>query len=362
MPDPWMTALPDRPFPYSQADYEDVPCNLCGATDAETVATRDRNGLRVRSVICRRCGLIYLSPRMTAPWYQRYYEVEYRRQMAAYKRGRGLAVPDKVDLDRIYASQVRRGAWLVNFLCQHGVRPPQSVLEIGCSTGGLLRALADAFGARIQGVEPSPEECDYAERRGVPVYRGLFEEFHPSRDDQFDLVVCTQAFNHLLNPRRVAEQARRCLARDGVFFLECQNFFNVCQIRDAVYQAVQIDHVYMFVPDTLQAMLKVAGFEVIPDSVSYSPWRSAPSSRATSGDEPPSLHIRLLARPGVPDCQPSSTYAEVRNELMLFPNHSPVRVALRRLGRKIRNRLGRHMTVFRSRKRTAELSASSRAS
>lgn len=302
-------------FPYDRADYEEVPCNLCGRTDAETVCPRDRNGLRVRSVLCRHCGLIYLSPRMTPAWYSRYYEVEYRRQMAAYK-GR----VETQTFDSIFASQLRRGEWLVEYLREHQVSPPRSALEIGCSTGGLLRALADAFGTRVLGVEPSPEEAEFARRHGVAAHVGLFEDYEPRSEQRFDLVICSQSFNHLLNPRKVAEHVRRCLTPQGAFFLECQDFFHVCRLRGVIHQAVQIDHVYMFVPQTLQAMVEVAGLELLPGSLTVDRWQSPESLRKHQAQGLPSLHARLLARPGTPTPTPRSSYLEIRTELDALPN------------------------------------------
>ncbi len=320
-------------FPYDRADYEEVPCNLCGGTDAETVCERDRNDLRVRSVICRQCGLIYLSPRMTAAWYARYYEVEYRRQTAAYK-GRAQTQ----NLDAIFAGQLRRGGWLVEQLREHNLPPPCSALEIGCSTGGLLRALADTFGTRVLGVEPAPEEAEFARRQGVPAHVGLFEDYQPVSGERFDLVICSQSFNHLLNPRKVAEHVRRCLTPQGVFFLECQDFFHVCRLRGVIHEAVQIDHVYMFVPQTLQAMVERAGLEVLPGSLGVDRWQSPNALRAHRSAGLPSLHARLLARPGTPAREPRSSYLEIRTELDALPN-SAFRALLKRSWKRAKQRL-----------------------
>jgi hypothetical protein len=67
-----------RKFPYYKANYEEVPCNLCKGRNVVRLGNRDRNSLRVRMVICKNCGLIFISPRMTPEWYARHYNGENR--------------------------------------------------------------------------------------------------------------------------------------------------------------------------------------------------------------------------------------------------------------------------------------------
>jgi hypothetical protein len=43
------------------AEVEHVSCNLCGHDDTYTFAERDKYGLKINTVICRNCGLLYLS-------------------------------------------------------------------------------------------------------------------------------------------------------------------------------------------------------------------------------------------------------------------------------------------------------------
>jgi SAM-dependent methyltransferase len=332
-------------FPYALAATEEPPCNLCGGRDVEPVCARDRNGLAVRSVICRRCGLLFLSPRMTREWYARYYEVEYRRQMAAYKR-----LARDHDLEVIWRAQLRRGEWLAAWLRRHGVVEPKSILEVGSSTGGLLRALADAFGARVLGIEPSPEEAEFAGAHDVPTEVGLFESFGRAIGERFDLVLCSQAFNHLLDPRRAAERVRELLAEDGLFFVECQDFFQVARARGAIAEAVQVDHVYMFAPETLQALVRQAGYAIVEGSLTCDRELSAEERAAQKELGLPTLHLRFLARPGPAPEAPTSSYAAIRAELAALPD-SPLRARARHALDVVARRLHKRSVQLRNRTR-----------
>ena len=50
-----------------------VDCLLCGAAAAEILFTNDRYGIRQPTVMCRECGLVYSSPRMTAESTEAFY-------------------------------------------------------------------------------------------------------------------------------------------------------------------------------------------------------------------------------------------------------------------------------------------------
>ena len=58
---------------FQNAPLEEVNCSLCGGREMKTLARRDCVGLPVKTVMCRRCGLIYINPRPTEEWYKDYY-------------------------------------------------------------------------------------------------------------------------------------------------------------------------------------------------------------------------------------------------------------------------------------------------
>lgn len=280
-------------FPYDEAAHEPVPCNLCGAVSGETIARRDRNGLDVHAVICTHCGLIYLSPRMTPEWYGRYYEREYRRQMAAFH---GATLDVERDCSALFAQQQRHGEALVGYLRSHQAPPPRSVLDIGSSAGGVLHAIGVAYDASVLGIEPTPSEANFAGRHGVPTRIGLFEESRLAADETFDLVVCTQTFNHLLDPRGVARRIAQVLSPRGLFLLECQDFLQLCRDWGQRDKAVQIDHTHMFVAETLTALLEQCGLKVLSGSVEKDEDLPGYVRRQRRRAALPSLHIRVLAR------------------------------------------------------------------
>lgn len=77
--------------------------------------------------------------------------------------------------------------------------PAQTVLDVGCGLGGLLRQMRDA-GLHPTGLTPSRAHAEYIRRRnsGIPVIVGTFErlDVKPYRQ-AFDLVVSTESFHNV---------------------------------------------------------------------------------------------------------------------------------------------------------------------
>ena len=93
-------------YDYDAREKEAVTaCNLCGATDFAELSRRDRYGYDATLLMCRRCGLGFLSPRLTAAEYGRFYEDVYRPLVSAY-HGRRIDAETVQDDQRGYAAEL----------------------------------------------------------------------------------------------------------------------------------------------------------------------------------------------------------------------------------------------------------------
>lgn len=316
-------------FPYHSAELESVRCNLCGRDDAAPVHRRDRNGLPVTTVICRHCGLLYLNPRMTREWYGKYYQTEYRAQMARFK-GKTLEAPD---FTRMFEKATRHGVGLAERF--KGSWADGLTIEVGSSSGGVLNGLRQVLGVEVLGIEPSPDESQEASARGVKTICALMENVG-EETPQAGNVLCTQSLNHLLDPRYFLEWSHRRLRPGGRLVLEVMNFRHVFRHFGWIERAIQIDHTYMFVPEVLEVFVGAAGFKLLKMEADET--RPPQELAALKKAGMPVFHVGLIAEKldAAPFSDPAAIpklYEQVWQSLAAVPN-SALKYRIKRLFRK----------------------------
>ena len=230
-----------------------IPCNLCGSTDVEQVRSKDRHGHPLRSVICRRCGLVWTDPRPTPDQLREFYAREYRLDYKGtyqptlthvYRSG-------KVALERI--DRLRP-------LLEPGLR----LLDVGAGSGEVVYMLR-AMGCDASGLEPNEGYALYASTvLGAPVTHAFYQDAAVA-PGSLDAVTMFHTLEHLDSPFDVMRRAREWLAPDGILLAEVPNVEAVCQ---QPYQQFHRGHLYHFNLAALEAMGRRAGYAVAGDSTS----------------------------------------------------------------------------------------------
>ncbi len=187
-----------------------IPCLICGPGQVVAIASKDRSGLPLRSVICVHCGLVWSDPRPPFD-VKRYYQEQYRLD---YK---GVHAPS---LRHVY----RAGRLALQRLVQVQDRAPHParLLDAGAGGGEFVWAACRAGWDAI-GIEPHEGYRGYARRQyGVAVAPGFVEE----RDwppGSFDVITMWHALEHCGDPFHVLSKLRGWLAPDGWIFVEVPN-------------------------------------------------------------------------------------------------------------------------------------------
>jgi len=101
------------------------------------------------------------------------------------------------------------------FLRQAGFASVKNVrvFDIGCAKGDLVQGFADQ-GCDAHGVDVSDTVISQAQKRGLNVSLGLFEELDLA-DSSLDLIVSIQAFEHMLSLDSILREVKRTLKPDG---------------------------------------------------------------------------------------------------------------------------------------------------
>jgi SAM-dependent methyltransferase len=143
-------------------------------------------------------------------------------------------------------------------------KPRGALLDVGTGVGTLMEA-ASAKGFTVKGVEVSKWASAYArEGKGLDVVTGTLEEASFA-DACFDVVVLNHVLEHVEAPKSLLVEIRRILKDDGLLAIGAPNagslMATLIGARWASWRPEQ--HIWHFTLDTLTALLKTVGFDVI---------------------------------------------------------------------------------------------------
>ncbi len=116
----------------------------------------------------------------------------------------------------------------------------------------------------IRGIEPSQAAIETADARVRPfIQKGFFAK-EIFAEKKFDLISCFQTFEHVFDPKKVAQDAYDLLNEEGRFFVVAHNFRAVVnRILGKKSPIYDIEHLQLFSPQSLRKALESAGFKEV---------------------------------------------------------------------------------------------------
>jgi 2-polyprenyl-3-methyl-5-hydroxy-6-metoxy-1,4-benzoquinol methylase len=245
----------------AQAKEWPQSCNLCGARGhAVEVASRDRYGYPATFVVCRCCGFGYLCPRLSATQYAHFYSDIYRPLVSAY-HGR------RIDAETVQLEQHGYATELAAFLLPLLPSPPQTILDVGGSTGVVASVLATGLNARATVLDPSPDELAVARAAGMETITGFVEDFDPGQR-RWDLVLLCQTIDHLIDVRGTLTGLRQMVAAGGRAFVDIVDVDVLLRRTGNIERVIKIDHPYYLTRTTAIALFALTGFTIVAERLS----------------------------------------------------------------------------------------------
>lgn len=147
------------------------------------------------------------------------------------------------------------------------VRPGERVLDVGCGTGDLLRAVADAApDAQLAGIDLSPQMLEVAELKlgDKAEFRLGQAEALPFENASFSLVVSTSVFHFVRQPAQALDEMRRVLIPSGVLVTTdwCDDYL-LCKACDLYLRLFNRAYVRAYKLAECERLLMDAGFTAV---------------------------------------------------------------------------------------------------
>ncbi len=114
--------------------------------------------------------------------------------------------------------------------------PRGAVLDIGCSSGGLLAMLPDKY--QKYGIEPSTRAAEVAAHQGVTIIGKIIDDCES--DIPFDAILMVDLIEHIVSPVDFLKKAASLLKPTGILIISTGN------IHSWLWRIMRLDYWYYF--------------------------------------------------------------------------------------------------------------------
>ena len=157
----------------------------------------------------------------------------------------------------------------------------ERVLEVGCGAGGNARWLREHGATHLVGVEIHPESAERARAVFDHVESRSIEEALPSLSGPFDLIICADVLEHLVDPGDVVRRLVGVAADDGRLLVSIPNIRYLLALTRIALGAgfrpepegtFDATHLHFFTKENVRQLLTSGGWR--PERWGYGSYRS----------------------------------------------------------------------------------------
>ncbi len=230
----------------------------CGSKKLEKLAEKERFGIPINSFICRDCGLIFCSPRLSEEFIPRFYkefyypltfgckDTEVPMDLVSSQQGYNIFKFSQFEISRI----VKNGKML-------------NIGEIGCASGNNLFQIATIL--KKMGYSCTLSGCDYAEYYTKYTKNGLKIDYYfggpealIQSNKNFDFLILSHVLEHIIDLKKFKRYISRLLANNSLLYIEVPGILELKNkyVYDCdLLKYLTLAHIYNFSLTTLRNVM-----------------------------------------------------------------------------------------------------------
>lgn len=225
-------------------------CPICGSSKIKFKFFK--NGFKF--VKCQKCNLVFVNPRPSAEFLEKYYSEGATYQ---YMQNVILRKTAKFRIEIVLKPKLK-------IVDKFFDKKKNKLLDVGCASGYFLN-LASKSGWECYGVEPNKDAVKFLKKNffKIKVFNTAIEELETKT--RFDVVTCWEFVEHVLTPLKIFKKIHSILDKKGVFILSTPNSegFDMMVLEELSDAYLAPSHLNYFNPKAITFALKKAGFKKI---------------------------------------------------------------------------------------------------
>ncbi|MEK7497552.1 MAG: methyltransferase domain-containing protein [Patescibacteria group bacterium] len=153
---------------------------------------------------------------------------------------------------------------------------PKKILDVGCASGRMANEVSKIFPeAKISAIDAYSKTINYGKKK-YPHINFSVEDAHKLsfKSSTFDLVICYEVIEHVVDPKRVLAEIRRVMKKNGraLVVMDSGNWlFRIVWFisENTISRVWQGAHLHPFKHRELENAIKKVGFKIVNKHFSH---------------------------------------------------------------------------------------------
>ena len=236
-------------------NYVNTNCGICLSSKKMIISERDKYGFLVEFSICKNCGHVYQSYRLSDKSLNQFYIEDFVKLDSGYLESQEIIFEDLKKRIETSVFPIIKNTLDFN--------KKLNILEIGCSNGGGL-SFFDNLGHNTKGIDIEENSIEFGKNKGLDLELVDIENFNPK--NKFDLIYLISVFEHLTDLHLVLNKIRKLINKNGCLFIKVPGLMNIHNNsfhHFDVLDFLTLPHLHYFTSNTLKNLLSSHGFSII---------------------------------------------------------------------------------------------------